>query len=85
MECRPEKFVRTIRSPGPQQQVLSRGIRQKELDEGSAEDPVGAAPHEVDVMGDRAVSTTGLEYDITFLLELPQEPTALTESRCNDT
>ena len=62
MERRPVKLVRTIRFPGPLQQVLSLGVRQNELDEGSAEDTVGAAPDEVDVIGDRTVMTSGLAY-----------------------
>ena len=60
MERRPVKLVRTIRFPGPLQQVLSLGVRQKELDEGSAEDPVGAALDDVEVMGDRRVFLSGL-------------------------
>ena len=60
MERRPVKLVRTKRFSGPLQQVLSLGVRQKELDEGSAEDPIGAAPDEVDVMGDRRVFLSGL-------------------------
>ena len=84
MERRPVKLVRTIRFPGPLPQVLSLGVRQKELDEGSAEGPVGAAPHEVDVMGE-LVSLARRDNAITYLLEFPLEPTALAESRCNDT
>ena len=85
MERRPVKLVRIIRFPGPQQQVLSLGVRQKELDEGSAEDPVGAPPYEVDVMGDRRVFTAGRDYANMQLREFHLEPTALTESLCNDT
>ena len=60
MERRPVKLIRSKRFPRPLQQVLRLGVRQKELDEASAEDPVGAAPHEVDVMGDRRVFLSGL-------------------------
>ena len=79
MERRPVKLVRTIRFPGPLQQVLSLGVRQKELDEGSAEDPVGAAPHEVDVMGEPRVFMAGRDIATMYLLEFHLEPTALTE------